>query len=55
VLSLACAALAPVSAPAAESFAIVNAHIYTMGHAGEIATGTVVIRDGHIAAVGAGL
>jgi imidazolonepropionase-like amidohydrolase len=38
---------------AAESLAIVNAHIYSMGGSGELANGTVLIRDGKIAAIGA--
>lgn len=32
--------------------AITNAHIFTMGQQGEIASGTILIRDGKIAAVG---
>jgi imidazolonepropionase-like amidohydrolase len=40
-------------APAfAETVAITNAHIYSMGPAGEIASGTVLLRDGKIVAVG---
>ena len=47
------AALLALSAtPAsAETVAVVNAHILTMGPAGEIAKGTVVIRDGIVVAV----
>jgi imidazolonepropionase-like amidohydrolase len=42
------------AAPAlAETVAITNAHIYTSGPAGEIQSGTVVMRDGKITAVGA--
>ena len=37
----------------AETVAIVGGHIHTVGRAGDIASGTVVIRDGKIAAVGA--
>ena len=37
----------------AQTVAIVGGHIYSMGPAGEIATGTVLIRDGKIVAVGA--
>lgn len=37
----------------AETIAVTNAHIYSMGKAGEIASGTVLIKDGQIAAVGA--
>jgi imidazolonepropionase-like amidohydrolase len=36
----------------AQSAAIINAHILTMGPAGEIEHGTIVIRDGRIEAVG---
>ncbi|HYF22033.1 MAG TPA: amidohydrolase family protein [Caulobacteraceae bacterium] len=47
------AALFAVAAPAAaETVAVTNARILTMGPAGEIASGTVVIRDGKITAVG---
>ena len=38
----------------AETVAIVHAHLLTMGKAGEIADGVLVIRDGVIASVGAG-
>jgi imidazolonepropionase-like amidohydrolase len=38
---------------AAETVAIVNARILTLGPAGDIARGSVVVRDGRIAAVGA--
>ncbi|MES2054322.1 MAG: amidohydrolase family protein [Pseudomonadota bacterium] len=42
------------SAPvAAHTIAITNVRILSMGRAGEVARGTVVIRDGRIAAVGA--
>lgn len=51
-----CAALLATVAPAvAETIAITNARILTVGQAGEFARGTVVIRDGRIAAVGADL
>jgi imidazolonepropionase-like amidohydrolase len=47
------AVLTLAAAPAAaETVAITNAHIYTMGPAGEVASGSVVIRDGRILAVG---
>ena len=47
---------APVAtAASAETVAIVNARILTAGAAGEISNGTVVIRDGTIAAVGANI
>jgi imidazolonepropionase-like amidohydrolase len=48
-------ALATLSAAAsAETIAIVGGHIHTVGPAGEIQSGTVVIRDGKIASVSAG-
>ncbi len=47
------ATLAFVSQALADTTAITNAHIYTMGRGSEIAAGTVVIRNGRIAAVGA--
>jgi len=46
------AALALASAAQAETVAITHARILTAGPAGEIADGTVVIRDGKIASVG---
>ena len=55
-LLFAAAASLFVVAPAfAETIAITNAKIETVGAAGEIANGTVVIKDGKIAAVGAGV
>ncbi|HEX3886617.1 MAG TPA: amidohydrolase family protein [Phenylobacterium sp.] len=52
--ALAIAVLAfTASAVQAETVAITNAKILTAGPAGEIASGTVVIKDGKIAAVGA--
>ena len=39
----------------AETVAITNARIETVGSAGEIGNGTIVIKDGRIAAVGAGV
>ena len=46
-------ALAALTTPAAgETIAITNAHIYTMGPAGEIASGVVVVSGGRITAVG---
>lgn len=39
----------------AQTVAITNARILTAGPAGEIAQGTVILRDGKIAAVGAGV
>ncbi len=51
-LALGWAALA--TAAQAETVAIVHAHILTLGNAGEIADGVVVIRDGMIASVGTG-
>ncbi|HEV2531852.1 amidohydrolase family protein [Phenylobacterium sp.] len=47
------AALALASQAHAQTVAIVNAHILTAGPKGEIANGTVLVRDGKIAAVGA--
>lgn len=52
-LVIALSALFFASAALADTTAIVNAHIYSMGAAGEIEDGTVLIRDGKIAAVGA--
>src|SRR3569832_1035279 len=50
---LAAALLACTAMPAAaETVAIVNADIVTMGPGGEIARGTIVVRDGIIVAVG---
>jgi len=53
----ACAALAlalAFAAPAAaQDFAITNAHLVTPGPVGEVENGTVVVRGGRIAAVGA--
>jgi imidazolonepropionase-like amidohydrolase len=37
----------------AETLAITNAHILTEGPAGEIASGTIVVKDGKITAIGA--
>lgn len=48
------AAMALAAGPAsAQTVAIVGGHIYSMGPAGEITSGTVLIRDGRIVAVGA--
>ncbi|MGH9443769.1 MAG: amidohydrolase family protein [Thermoanaerobaculia bacterium] len=45
---------APFGARAdAETYAITNATVYTLGPAGKIEHGTVVVRDGRISAVGA--
>jgi imidazolonepropionase-like amidohydrolase len=54
-LLAACAVTALLAAPAAraETVAITHARILTAAAAGEIADGTVVIKDGKIAAVGA--
>ena len=46
------AALALVGAAKAETIAITHAKIETLGSAGEIANGTIVVKDGRIAAVG---
>ncbi|HEY9236442.1 MAG TPA: imidazolonepropionase, partial [Phenylobacterium sp.] len=55
-LAVSLAALAAaIAAPAfAQTVAITNARILTAGPAGEIAQGTVVVRDGKIVSVGAG-
>jgi imidazolonepropionase-like amidohydrolase len=54
ILLSAAAALACTATPLmAETIAIVGGHIHTAGPAGEIASGTVVIRDGKIVSVGA--
>jgi imidazolonepropionase-like amidohydrolase len=54
---LSIAALAVLSATAAsasaETLAVTHAHIYSMGKAGEIASGTVLVEDGKVRAVGA--
>jgi len=54
ILLSACAiaALACAAGARAETVAITHAHILTAGPAGEIAQGTLVIRDGKIASVG---
>jgi imidazolonepropionase-like amidohydrolase len=49
----AAAALLIASPVAAETVAIINARIETVGAAGSIPSGTLVIKDGRIAAVGA--
>jgi imidazolonepropionase-like amidohydrolase len=49
------AALCGPSAALAETLAITNAHILTEGPAGEIASGTIVVKDGKITAVGASI
>lgn len=54
-LLLASAALLIAGPAAAQTFAITNARIETVGPAGTIANGTIVIKDGKIAAVGAGV
>ncbi|HYD45392.1 MAG TPA: imidazolonepropionase, partial [Phenylobacterium sp.] len=53
-LTTALAALIAGSA-AAQTIAITNARLVTMGPAGEIASGTVVMQNGRITAVGAGV
>lgn len=52
-LIMALAALVFAQSALADTTAIVNAHIYSMGPAGEINSGTVLIRNGKIVAVGA--
>ena len=49
------AALLIAGPAAAQTFAITNARIETVGPAGTIVNGTIVIKDGKIAAVGAGV
>jgi len=54
-VSLAALTLTALATPVlAQTLAITNARILTAGPAGEIAQGTVVVRDGKIASVGAG-
>ena len=55
MLSSLAVALALAGSAQAATVAITNARILTGGPAGEVARGTVVIRDGKIAAVGAGV
>lgn len=50
VAGLALSAFAPASA---QTIAITHAHIYSVGAAGEIPSGTILLKDGKIAAVGA--
>lgn len=54
-LLLAGAALLIAGPAAAQTFAITNARIETVSAAGTIPNGTIVIKDGKIAAVGAGV
>lgn len=51
----ACAALALAAPAAAETVAIVDATLLTMTEAGTIGKGTVLIRDGRIASIGANI
>ena len=53
VAATALGALTVANAASAQTIAIVGGHIYSMGPAGEIASGTVLVRDGRIVAVGA--
>lgn len=56
ILLAATSALSLIAAPAlAQSLAIINAHIFSQGPAGEIASGTVLIKDGKISGLGANL
>jgi len=56
ILLAATSALSLIAAPAlAQSLAIINAHIFSQGPAGEIASGTVLIKDGKITGLGANL
>jgi imidazolonepropionase-like amidohydrolase len=52
-LVIALLALVFAQSAVADTTAIVNAHIYSMGPAGEVKSGTVLIRNGKIVAVGA--
>lgn len=52
---IAFAVLAIATPAAAETVAIVNARLETAGAAGTIPSGTIVLKDGKIAAVGAGV
>jgi imidazolonepropionase-like amidohydrolase len=53
-LALLAGAAAVLAGPAAaQTLAVTNARIHTAGPAGDIASGTVLIRDGKVAAVGA--
>lgn len=52
-LALVLLALFTAAAARADTMAVVNAHIYTMAKAGEIKSGTVVVVNGRITAVGA--
>jgi len=52
---IALAAIAFATPAAAETVAIVNARLETAGPSGTIQDGTIVLRDGKIAAVGAGV
>jgi hypothetical protein len=52
LLLSAAASLALAAPAAAQTFAVVNARIHTAGPAGEIPSGTVLVRDGKVAAVG---
>jgi imidazolonepropionase-like amidohydrolase len=54
ILLAAAAALATAAPALAETIAIVNAKILTMGAAGDLTSGTVVVRDGKIVTVAAG-
>lgn len=48
--------LAAAAIPAAaQTFVITNAHLVTPGPVGEVENGTVIVRDGRIAAAGAGI
>lgn len=55
LVALALALAAAASPAAAQDFAITNAHLVTPGPVGEVANGTVIVRDGRIAAAGAGV
>jgi imidazolonepropionase-like amidohydrolase len=54
-LIIAAALAASPAVPLAETLAITNAHIVTEGPSGDITSGTIVVKDGKIAAVGPGV
>ena len=51
--ALAALMLAPFTRAGSENYAITNATVYTLSAAGKIEHGTILVRDGKIAAVGA--
>ena len=55
LLSACAFALFHSPAVSASELAIINAHILSMGSAGEIANGSILVRDGRIVAIGTGV